>query len=239
MLKRELAGLCGVDGDVAVAELRKQSLQRIGEPIEDADAVAKGNEAIPLRTDMVLPDRGTALRWRMNEEGGPPGDVGAKKADALIGSIPALDYDEIKFFAKKLIDHGAVLPFDFEEVGEGADGGKVGGLRLRSSAGGAEDVFDGVGRVAVVSDQAFQRAATAVERCELPAQLIPATFGLGLLFSASFGVEAKGGDLGLKAAETLGYGLKGEAHLAALHAKAGEFFAGDIGFAGEALGLLV
>ena len=61
----------------------------------------------------------------MDEEGGAAGDVGLEQAHAFVGGVPALDDDVVELVAEELVDDVLVLALDFEEVGEGADGGEV------------------------------------------------------------------------------------------------------------------
>ena len=108
---------------------------------------------------------------RMNEEGGAAIDVGLEQAHAFVGGVPAFDDDVVELVAQVLVDDAFVLAFDFEEVGERADGGEAGAAGAGGMAVGAEEFADGVGGVAVLADEAFERVAAAGERGVLGAKL--------------------------------------------------------------------
>ncbi len=78
-----------------------------------------------------------------------------------------LDDDVVELVAEELVDDALVLAVDFEEVGERADGGHAVGVLLVGV--GLEDVADGVGGVAVLLDEGFERVAAAVEGCDFAA----------------------------------------------------------------------
>jgi hypothetical protein len=85
---------------------------------------------------------------------------------------------------------------------------------------GAEDVAHGVGGVAVLADEGFERAAAAGESGQLRRGVRRRGGGTGSLRDAlCFERLAQFGYLGFEALEALGDGLKGELDLAALHAE--------------------
>ena len=166
--QREGAGGVGVGRDEALAELGQDDLERFAEAVEDADALLEGHDAFDA-LDVGL--GGTLHAFGegkvglcvvgVDEEGGAAGDVGLQEMHACVGGVPALDDDVVELVAEELVDDALVLAVDFEEVGEGADGGHAVGVLLVGV--GLEDVADGVGGVAVLADEGFERAAAAVQ----------------------------------------------------------------------------
>ena len=163
-----------------------------------------------------------------------PADVGLEQVHAGVGGVPGFDDDVVELVAEELVDDALVLAIDFEEVGERADGGHAVGVLLVGV--GLEDIADGLGGVAVLADEGFERAAAAVEGGDFAAQLVAAALGLRLFVAAGFDLEAKFGDLGFEALEALGDGLEGERDLAALQAEGVELLSGDLGLGDEAFG---
>ena len=73
-----------------------------------------------------------------------------------------------------------------------------------------EDVADGLGGVAVLADEGFERGAAAGERGDLAAEAVAALLGLGLFVAAGAKLEAELGDLGFETLQAFGDGLEGE-----------------------------
>ena len=61
----------------------------------------------------------------MNEEGCATGAIGAEQSNTFIGCIPAFDDHIVQLFATELVDDGAELAIDLEEVSERAEGGEL------------------------------------------------------------------------------------------------------------------
>ena len=89
------------------------------------------------------------------------------------------DDDVVEFVTEELVDNTLVFTVDFEEVGEGANSGHAVGVVLVGVS--LEDVADGVGGVAVLSDQGFEGAAAAVETGDFATELIAAALCLSTL----------------------------------------------------------
>ena len=120
----------------------------------------------------------------VDEEGGAAADVGLQEVHACVGGVPGFDDDVVELVAEELVDDAFVLAVDFEEVGERADSRHTVGVLFVGI--GLEDVADGIGGVAVLVNERFERAAAAGEGRDLAAQLVAAAFGLRLFGAACF-----------------------------------------------------
>jgi hypothetical protein len=146
----------GVGREEAVAEFGEHGFERVAEAVEDADAVLEGHDVWAEgggggRSTLYVV-RVVRAAWFVgwvDEEGGAADDVGGEEADAGVGCVPAFDDDEVELVAEELIDDGLILAVDFEEVGEGTDGGEAG-----LAGAGDEEVAHSVSGVAVLTDEA-------------------------------------------------------------------------------------
>jgi hypothetical protein len=218
----------------AITQFGQDCFQRAPKAVQNADAVFQRNYAAAWIGDSIG-GRGGAVGFGVDEEGGAPSDVGLEQANAGIRGVPAANDDVVEFIAKKLVDDGFIAAVDFEEVCQRADGsGAI--LALGVST---EDVANGVGGVAMLTDKGFERAATTIEGCGLAAKLIAATARLRLFETFAFDGMTKVEDLSLESLEAFGDALEDELYLAALLAESVELCASCLGFGFETLVLTV
>src|SRR5260370_3087415 len=242
--ERERPGRVGVRRDKALAQLRQNHFERSTEAVQYTDALLQWHDAFDALgvglggAGHALGEGEVGLRIvRMDEEGGASGDVGLEQLHAGIGCVPRLYDDVVELISEELIDYALVLAADLEEVGECAYRGHAIGVLLVGLR--LEDVADGVGGVAVLFDERFERAAAAVEAGNLSAELVATALGLRFFGATGFDLKAKVGDLGLQALQPLGDRLERERNLTALQPQRLQLLACDIGLGEQALGLAV
>ena len=101
----------------------------------------------------------------MHEEGGAASDVGLKEVHSGVSGVPGFDDDVVEFIAEEFVHDVFVLAVHFEEVREGAYRRHAIGIFLVGVC--LEEIADGVGGVAVLADEGFERAAPTGEGCDL------------------------------------------------------------------------
>src|SRR5580692_5991200 len=115
----------------------------------------------------------------MHQERSASVDVRAQQAQAFVGSIPRLDYDEVQFVAQKILDDSLIARIDFEKIGEHAGGSisSLHGARLKQPT-------HRLSRIAVLGNDSFKRPSLAKRRGKLGANGIEML--LGFIFSGAF-----------------------------------------------------
>gem|GEM_PF-4538218 len=142
----------------------------------------------------------------MDKERCAASDVGLEEADTIVGGVPAADDDVVELVAKEFVDDILIAAIDLKKVGEGADGRNTAFTLCVCT----EDVANGVGGVAVFTDQRFKRTAAAVERCCLGAEFVAAPARLGLFKASGLERVAKLENLRLEPLEAFVDALEGE-----------------------------
>ncbi len=114
-------------GDIPVAQLGQNHLQRLAEAFQYANTIFQTHNALRLRQRrrIVRSRRKCSLRiLRVHQKGRPsvdPAGSGLEQAHALVCRIPAFHHDVVQLIAQKLIHHRLILLADFQEIGKCAD----------------------------------------------------------------------------------------------------------------------
>jgi hypothetical protein len=150
----------------------------------------------------------------MEAVGGAQCAASSRMKENLACGVPGFDDNVVEFVAQKVLDDALEAGFDFEKIGEHADGREA---ALHHSR--LKEATNRFGGVSMLRDHRFERAFPAESRGEFGAKLVEMSLSLGLVEALGFDEAAKLADFFRNPGDALGHGFEFEGELSTLAAE--------------------